>query len=266
MLWFDFGLPNAQTLTIEMANQTQSFRNFYLIAHRCNTIETIEKAFKQKVNGIECDLWADEEKKWWISHDGSEKTDLLEWLAHIEKAERKFQRELTVIVFDIKTPNSIREVRNVINEKLPASLHRVYSTAKIDKAYIFEEIVPLLNKNEVIAIDEEDEPGEVAAFFKKIGATQCWYGNGITLVPINSQFHESMQKAAPIRDSTGPFSKIYTWSVVRKEAIRKYIEEDKVDAVLVGLNTNLNRPVSSALKIISSNSNIRLADRSTPLF
>ncbi|MCW3108493.1 MAG: hypothetical protein JWQ09_2999, partial [Segetibacter sp.] len=101
---------------------------------------------------------------------------------------------------------------------------------------------------------------------QKIGATQCWYGNGITLIPLNEQFHVSMQQAAPIRDSTGPFSKIYTWSVHRKKALHKYIMEDQVDGVIVGLNSVLTRPVSNALKIISGNTDIQLAGRNSRLF
>jgi hypothetical protein len=99
-----------------------------------------------------------------------------------------------------------------------------------------------------------------------MGATQCWYGNGITLIPINEEFHESMQKAAPIRDSKEPFSKIYTWSVHRTGALRKYINEDKVDGVIVGLNSMLSRPVTSALKIIRQNKEVQLADRNSNLF
>ncbi|GEO11702.1 hypothetical protein [Segetibacter aerophilus] len=241
-------------------------RNFYLIGHGCNDIEKINKALKQKVNGIECDLWADDDKKWWISHEGLTKTDLLEWLNYIPRAEKKYKRQLSIIIFDVKTSEPFKGVRDIINSTLPKDLPRIYSTAKIDKAHIFAEIVPLLNECEGIAIDEEDDPAEVAAFFKKIGATQCWYGNGITLIPLNEEFHESMQKAAPIRDTTGPFSKIYTWSVHRSEALRKYIEEDKVDGVIVGLNSIFSRPVSSALKIIRDNEEVQLAERNSKIF
>jgi hypothetical protein len=75
-----------------------------------------------------------------------------------------------------------------------------------------------------------------------------------------------MQQAAPIRDNTGPFSKIYTWSVHRTNALRKYIEEDKVDGVIVGLNSVFSRPVSNALKIIRDNKEVQLADRNSKLF
>jgi hypothetical protein len=82
-----------------------------------------------------------------------------------------------LIVFDVKTPMPFRGVRDIINSILPPDLPRIYSTARIDHAHIFAEIIPLLTPNEGIAIDEEDDTAAVAAFFKKIGATQCWYGN-----------------------------------------------------------------------------------------
>lgn len=241
-------------------------RSFYLIGHGCNDIKTINKAFRQKVNGIECDLWADDEKKWWISHEGLSKTDLVEWLTHIGKAEKKFRRQLAIIVFDIKSAESIKEIRDLINEKLPAGLPHVYSTAKLEKAHIFSEIVPLLTAKEVIAIDEEDDPGEVAAFFKKIHATQCWYGNGITLVPLDDQFHDTMRQAAAVRAATSQFSKIYSWSIHRKKSLHKYIVEDKVDGLIVGLNAFFTHPVRNALAIIRAQKEIELADRNTPLF
>lgn len=251
---------------MNQTKQSKEARSFYLIGHRCNTLSKIDKALKQKVNGIECDLWADDEKKWWISHDGIQKTDLVEWLTYVDKAERKFRRQFSLIVFDIKSAEPIKELRDIINDHLPKGLSRLYSTATIDKAHIFSDIVSLLHRNEVIAIDEEDDPKEVAAFFQKIGATQCWYGNGITLIPLDGQFHDSMQEAAGMRDSSGPFAKVYTWSIHHRKAMYKYICEDKVDGMLVGLNGILTRPVSKALKIICATNEVQLADRNTRLF
>lgn len=242
-------------------------RNFYLIGHGCNDTHSIDKAMKQKVNGLECDLWADDEKKWWISHDGSDKTDLRKWLTYVGKSEQKHQKHLSIIIFDVKSAEPFVEVRELINELLPSSLPRIYSTAKIEDAHIFSAIVPLLQSHEGIAIDEEDDPKKVAAFFRTIGANQCWYGNGITLmIPINAPFHEAMQKAAPIRDTIGPFSKIYTWTVHRTSALRKYINEDKVDGIMVELNGFFTRPVTRAHKIIRKNKEIKLAERTSPLF
>jgi hypothetical protein len=251
---------------LNRTTEAKSPRHFYLIGHRCNDISRINSAFRSKVNGIECDLWADKNKKWWISHDGMLRTELTKWLSYIKKADQTFDQQLSLIVFDVKTPLPITGVRDMINDYLPREIPRVYSTAKIEKAHIFKEIVNSLGPLEGISIDEEDDPHDVAKFFADIGATQCWYGNGISVVPLNDPFHESMQVAAPIRDSKGPFSKIYTWSVHRKEAIRKYIEEDKVDGIIVGLNNPFTRPVSYALEIIAANEAITLANRSSGMF
>lgn len=243
-----------------------SCRNFYLIGHRCNSFSQINKALQQKVNGIECDLWADKEKRWWVSHNGFDKTDLVQWLRHIEKAEQRFEQQLALVVFDIKSAEPISTLREIINDNLSPDLSRMYSTAKISKAHIFEPIVPMLTSKEVVAVDEEDDPKEVAAFFQMIGATQCWYGNGITLIPSNDPYHRSMHQAAPIRDAEGPFSKIYSWSIHRKKELKKYIVDDKVDGLLVGLNNIFTSPVSHALKIIKDHKEIQLADRNSPLF
>ena len=249
----------------ELKNCSKPSRSFFLIGHRCNDIATINKAFIQKVNAIECDLWADRGKKWWISHGGWKKTELLQWLTYIGEAEQKFGRQLELIVFDIKTPEPIKGVRDTIRKILRHDLRVVYSTAKIRKAHIFTDIVPLLTEHEVIAIDEEDNPKEVAAFFKKIGATQCWYGNGITLLPFDDQFHGSMKEASLLKNSTGPFSRVYTWSIHRTRSLYKYIVEDKVDAMIVGLDGFLTKPVSTAIKIICDCEDVELADRNSKL-
>jgi len=211
-------------------------------------------------------LWADKNKKWWISHDGLLKTELTKWLSYIKKVDQKFDQQLSLIVFDVKSPLAIGSVRYMINDYLPPEIPRVYSTAKIEKAHIFKEIVNSLSQLEGISIDEEDDPHEVAKFFRDIGATQCWYGNGITLVPVNGQFHDSMRKASLLREDSAPFSKIYTWSVHRKSALYKYIIEDKVDGIIVGLDSILTRPVTNAIKIIEASDEVRLADRNSRLY
>lgn len=244
---------------------TSETRSFYLIAHRCNDISHINKALKQNVNGIEVDVWADDDHKWWVSHDGLFKSDLEEWLMHVDKAENKYKRQLSVIIFDIKSAVSIVGLRDNINAKLPSDLPRIYSTAKLEDAHIFTDIVSSLTSYEAISIDEEDDPEKVADFYVNIGATQCWYGNGITLIPLDGQYHDSMQHAAKLRDTSRPFAKVYTWSIHHREAMCKYILEDKVDGMLVGLNGILTRPVSKALKIIKDN-NVKLADRNCRLF
>lgn len=240
-------------------------REFYLIAHGINDKAKIRRAFKQKVNGIECDLWCDSNKKWWISHDGIFKTDLVTWLDYIGEAESKYQRKLALIIFDTKQAEPYAGVRELINRHLPSDLPRVYSVAALDMAHIFRDVVGNLSQFEAISIDEEDDPEEVAAFFNDIGTTQCWYGNGITLFLVDNAYHDCMQKAASMRDTTGPFSKVYTWSIHHKEAMRKYILEDGVDGMMVGLNSLLTRPVSKAMKIIKRH-NITLATRKTKLF
>ena len=241
-------------------------RNFYLIAHRCNTLSKINKSLKQGVNGIECDLCCDDNGKWSVSHDSIQKTDLIEWLQYITKAEQKYNRQFALVIFDIKDAKPIGDLRELINTHLPKDLARIYSVAKLDMAHILEDIATKLNEYEAISIDEEDDPKEVDQFFKKIGTKQCCYGNGITLIPFDGQFHDSMQQAAALRDSAGAFCKVYTWSIHHKKAMIKYIEEDKVDGMLVGLDGVLTRPVSKALKIIKASNQVQLADRQTKLF
>ena len=172
---------------------------------------------------------------------------------------------LALIVFDIKSQESFVPARTTINELLPVTVPRVYSTSNFEKAAIFPELIPLLHANEAVAIDEEDNPAKVEAFFKRHGAIQYWYGNGISYIPINKPFHTAMQKAASIRDSRTSFSKIYVWTIHRKRALVKYLLHDKVNGVMVDLNNFFTTPVKNALDIVNAHDELVLATYNTPL-
>jgi hypothetical protein len=75
-----------------------------------------------------------------------------------------------------------------------------------------------------------------------------------------------MKEASLLKNSTAPFSKVYTWSIHRKKSLYRYIVEDKVDAMIVGLDGFLTKPVSNAIKIISHYNDIELADKNTELY
>lgn len=263
MVHFKFrthGLKFAKSLAMSLPS-----RPFYIIAHECNTLKKINRALRQGANGIECDLWRDEEGRWWVSHDGDDKTDLVAWLQHIAVAENKFRRKLAVLVFDIKTAEPLAPLRQIINAHLPEDLAHVYSVAKLEMAHVFRAIAPLLTHLEAIAVDEEDSPEEVASFFESIPTRRCWYANGITaFIPYNRRYHLSLQAAKPLRDA-GVFARIYTWTVVQRAAMKKYIYDDDVDAILVNLRRFFMRPVRVARRIIKKAPHRHLAGRYTPI-
>lgn len=239
-------------------------REIYIIAHGCNSLSKIDKAIQQGANAIECDLWSDG-RKWWVSHGGLFKTDLANWLKHIADKEENLVTQLSLVVFDIKSQSSFTAARTIINALLPKGLPRLYSTPKIAKASIFLEFIPNLKPFEILGIDQEDNPAKVAAFFKQHGVSTFWYGNGISYIPINEPYHKAMQQAADIRDNQQSISKIYTWTVHRKSALRKYLLHDGVDGVMVDLNNFFTSPVRHALSIIRHSDSLVLATRTTPL-
>lgn len=244
---------------------TNKSKPFYIVAHECNNRNKINRAFRQGANGIECDLWMDENGKWWVSHDGDSRTDLVQWLEHINIAEAKFRKKLAVLIFDIKCAEPLPALRQIINTCLPSDLPHVYSVAKLEMAHIFREVAPELTDMEAIAVDEEDDPEDVAAFFASIPTKRCWYANGITaFIPYNKRYHQSMQAAKPFRNN-GSFARIYTWTVVQKAAMKKYIYEDDVDAILVNLRRFFMRPVRVARRLIKKAPHRHLADRDTPI-
>jgi hypothetical protein len=61
-------------------------RPIYVIGHRCNDIEDVTKAFENKANAVECDIWLDDDEIWWVNHDKFRTTKLLDWL---EEAKRE---------------------------------------------------------------------------------------------------------------------------------------------------------------------------------
>jgi glycerophosphoryl diester phosphodiesterase len=236
-------------------------REIYLIAHRCNSTSKVRKALQQGANAIECDL-SFSGNEWFVSHDGIKKNDLEEWLSNI----RTFKNEnLAMIIFDIKSENPIEPLYEIINKKLESDIPRIYSVSKLNHAKIFAPIVKSLKPNEGLCVDEENNPDEVKRYFQQLGVKRCWYGNGITIFPVNDVYHESMKKASVIRDTEGPFSRIYTWTVNRKSAMRKYIVEDGVDGLMVDLNGLFIKPIRKARKLIQSIPGLHLASkRSNP--
>jgi hypothetical protein len=263
MHWFG-RLTQEQSLKLFLDNIKLPImqKEIFLIAHGCNDTKKIRKAINQGVNAIECDLWYDE-GEWTVSHDGIVKTDLLEWLDALKKESEV--RKFAVVIFDIKHSVALEKLRNIITGNINDQ-SRIYSIAKLNDAGIFLTIVKKLNANEGIAIDEEDDPHKVNDFFRNIGAERCWYGNGITLIPVNDTYHESMKKAAAIRDRNFSFSKIYTWTVNRKSAMKKYLSEDGVDGLMVDLDGFIFKPVTKAKKLIRSIDGLKLATSDSSLF
>jgi glycerophosphoryl diester phosphodiesterase len=243
-------------------NFTSEKRPFYLIAHACNSRKMVRKAFEQKVNAIECDVYFD--KKWFVSHDGLVKLDLVEWLQFLASLLEKYL--CTVVIFDIKNEGDFNFLRQTVEEHLPESLSRIYSVAKVEDAAIFKKAAYELKCYEGLSIDEEDNPEKVENYFSSINVKQCWYGNGMTLIPVNDTYHKSMKMASEIRDRGTSFSKIYTWTVNRKSSMRKYIIEDGIDGLMVDLDGILFKPVSKAKKLIRKIHWLRMAEKSDKLF
>jgi glycerophosphoryl diester phosphodiesterase len=232
------------------SNSKRFTRKIFIIAHECNDLKKPLLAMEQGANAIECDVWADESGKWFISHDGSERQNLDQWLTATSEVAEKFVEQLSFIIFDIKKSIPLHDLIDKINKKLPPELSRIYSVAKIRDASVFADIIPLLNNADKLSIDGENDPDEVKNFFKSLNFSRCCYGNGVDSKFLNLEKHHStLKEAARLRDS-GNFNLVYIWTVERKRTIRKSLTEDGVDAVMVNLNGKLIKPINRALKII----------------
>ena len=215
----------------------------YIIAHNPNTIDAVHNYLSRGATAIEPDInIVSGTNALCISHDEgdtnsisienyfSQLNDLLPLYPHF-----------SLVYLDCK-PAALtmgNEILQSVRTHLGSKIKIVLSVASIKEAQtMFPSVLPSLQENEFLLIDEENDPIAVYDFFKSIGAPRFGYGNGdsVPLFPTALLFphiKNSIKQACQLKDQ-GYFDFIFTWTFNSKFN-QKYFLNAGVDGIIVDL-------------------------------
>jgi len=243
-------------------------RPIYVIGHRCNDTKDIKKAFKNKANAIECDVWLDDKDVWWVNHNKFRTTALVDWLDEAKMIADTKGDDFALIIFDIKTAKKVSTLKTEINKILPSDLNVLYSVPTLEDANAFNEIKDKMSEYEGVAIDSEDSPDEVQRFFEDHKIKNCWYGIGINVgFPDSEEHRTALKTAGLIRNRSRIIKKTYIWTIELKETMGDYLNVEDVDGMITNCGASA-RPdfVDHAKEIIDNSPVLRMATRKDKAF
>jgi len=244
-------------------------RPIYVIGHRCNDVEDIQAALKDGANTIECDfrygrVTVFDDYDWFLDHDGvyAWSTELEPWLKAAAKCAKKYKKRFALIIVHLKTFEHLHGLRSRLREALPVDLNILYCLSSYSDRKAFKQISSDLRFNEGLLIDEDDDPGKISKYLAgTLGVANCWYGDGIFVAGVDSDVRPALVKAADVRDNTCGIKKNYVWTLAKESSIEDYLENVKVDGVLVNEGT-----IADAVKIVNKSKTVRRAKRSDRAF
>jgi len=244
-------------------------RNIYSIAHRCNTPEDVRSAFEEGANAVECDVIFDK-GRFYAQHGPDAKgTKLISFLQEIKKVADKVKERFALIIFDLKeTVNrpGLKEVHKLVESLFSEGtrIKVIYSVSSLSRGSIFKGILPVLDLEEALSIDENDYPRKVQHFFEGIGIGRSCYGNGITAAlpeDFGGPIRESIRKAVLLKMRRRIIKLVYIWTIDLKATMRAYL-----DLGVDGIMTNHIGSLQEVLREKKYQSAFRLATRSDAPF
>ena len=224
-------------------------RPFYVIAHRANSVEDVEAALAAGANAVEIDLRYDRAgERYCVNHD-------VTWFCDAENLEAFLHGVLplarrythwAMIVFDVKDVAEgskgralLRTIRRHLSDHVP--LATVISVPRLDMRMLFEEFGAYgvrLRANELVAIDQEDNPDETQASFRAQGIANQGYANGMVTYCFwcvfgwNDRILAGVSEALARRDANRGIGFVYVWTLGRRRTMAEYINLG-VDGIIV---------------------------------
>lgn len=278
------GSSDCNNKTLVAEPKLRKARPVYLIGHRLNDPEDIGKGLAKGCNAIECDLKYDKDREQiFVNHDFETGDKFEDWLEQAKRLKDVYGEKFALIIFDCKFANDHKdrklvadvmrrvrkEAREALNQK-GSKLNLLFSIASFKNRDGFDGILGDLRKNEGIAIDESSEPDKVEKYFRSRGVKNCWFANGMFTWLHGSQIFPSVERGCILRDTNGLIKKVYSWTVVMPYHMRFYINEARIDAIMVNVEGTIagSAPPGrlDALRIIKDSNLARFAKRSDPAF
>jgi glycerophosphoryl diester phosphodiesterase len=210
-------------------------RPFYLIAHRCNDLQSVIDAVAAGANAIECDIqFTDNQRgvggiEFVVNHDNDwteVSDDLVPYLAGVVKVLRD-NPKVALWIFDLKDddPADAVRLRNTIRKHLTdhVPINVILSQADYASRGFFEPIKGGLRRGEGYAIDQHNHPDSVSDFFVTSGIDRHGYGNGIFQVGGGEHVTRSIMSAVAQMWTERRIRWVYVWTIIEKSTMRNYI-------------------------------------------
>jgi hypothetical protein len=256
------------TVSLDSVKVENEGRPFYLICHRANDIEVVQRALQHGANAVECDLQYDSDHHTiYVNHDICAGAKLYDWLSGVSNLAK--EQDLSAILFDCKfATKSDKEMvkkgmgllHSSIRRHIPNHIAIVICVASLDDKDAFDPILTEgLNPNEGLSFDYKNSPQAVEDWFKSKGVKNAWYGDGIFTAGfrIGDEDTKNTRSACNIRDNRNKndsvgIKKVYQWTLARDSSIQSAIDDD-LDGVMVNPST-----LHDARKIIKSSKKVHM--------
>jgi hypothetical protein len=222
---------------IEMLTAESAFerRPFYIVGHNPNTLAEVREALAEGANAIEPDVnvYEDRPGELCISHGegDADAPSLAAYLKGLHELAAAPGSPLALVVFDCKpavaTPALGERLLNAIRQFLTfdLALTVVISVGKIAHGSIFDRIAGALRAREGAMIDAEDDPAEVAMYFRNRGIAHACYGNGISAFNgiLGPRYRETIEHACLLKAAQFEPRFVYAWTVNDDDEIHEYL-------------------------------------------
>lgn len=215
-------------------------RPFYLISHRCNTLQEVQKALENGANAVECDfIDRNDRNKPWIAHDkGETGTSLEEYLKGLKVFLDEYP-QFALLIFDCKTNKSnlasqlLEQTRTHLTKDTDFNI--IISVGLLSNTDFFRSIHSKLKEREGLAIDAELSPLKVSKYFQELNL------NGENYCYANGYWKEDYKRISKVRcnmiDSVFNkafyrFKFVYVWTINDETSMRDYLRIG-VDGIFV---------------------------------
>jgi glycerophosphoryl diester phosphodiesterase len=247
-------------------------RPFYIIAHRANDVQSVARALDRGANAVECDV-SHRDNTFFVRHppvvgvslpvverDTNWDRPLVPYLNAVSALARTDNR-LVMVIFDCKMndPALAVPLLNTIRSRLTngvLDLNVLISVGSYSDRRFFTPLAGQLCLHEGVAIDEDNNPARVSAFFRSLAVERHAYGNGTFVAGVAPNVPPSIIEAVAHKALGRGIRFVYVWTLNDKRSIRNYLRMG-VDGIFV----NDVRKLAEIVGEPEFSSKVRLARR-----
>ncbi len=217
-------------------------KNFYIIGHNPNTIESVDSFFKMGANAIEPDICYHDDmpEKFYVHEDIEQIPNFIEHLFHgkflsLKEYLKQFkqyirnnpQYDFKMFAFDLKPDYNydINDLYKIIREDFSDEFPKVkiITTVTTPKAMEFLSNLKEQRPNEAMGVDERAEPEEIRDFFKDKNFKYTFGSGSSFFEPDKDKYRDRIHRALEMRDK-GDFKYVHSWCVNEEEDMKTYLD------------------------------------------